>query len=157
MQVFILILLFLFTSCYKGHLYVQHEKIDRDALASTYIQTPDPRQANPPRGQKLSVSWDFPLSLYKEDLNLILTVRYWNNQEETINYPITKKRGYTTFFFEDHTNDRSKRILTYMLQVHNKKGEVIEEWKHHFWTKLIELNKDEKKPSVPSERLPANQ
>jgi hypothetical protein len=140
------IMFLLLTSCYKGHLYVQHERIDGSYLASSVVNTPDPRKKDPPMGQKLSVSWNFPLSSFKQNLSLILTVRFWDNKEDVLVRSIDKKRGYTTFFFEDKSLGRMRRILTYRIQVMNERGKIVEEWKHHFWTKLIELNQENPEP-----------
>lgn len=130
-------------SCYKNHLYVQQEWVDRDFLASTKINTPDPRQAAPPEGQRLLISWDFPRSLFQEKLILVSTVRFWDNTEECLREPIERKRGYTAYFFP------SAKILTYRVQVFNVEGEAVETWEHHFWTELIDVDVD-KSNSVSS-------
>lgn len=123
----------LFTGCYKNHLYVQQEWVDRNFLASTQVGTPDPRQADPPEGQRLLISWKFPRSLLDEELRLLVRVRFWDNAEECFSQPIDCSWGYAALFFSE------KKILTYKLDVLNAKGKCIETWEHHFWTELIDF------------------
>lgn len=133
----------LFTGCYKNHLYVQQEWVDRNFLASTKVGTPDPRQACPPEGQRILVAWKFPANLYYQDLQLLLTVRFWDNSEEVITYPIERRWSNTAFnFFQ-------QKILTYRIQVVNRDNEIVETWEHHFWTELIDI--DRNKDSVSSQ------
>jgi hypothetical protein len=124
-------------------LYVQHDRIDVSYLASTYVDSPDYRQKNPPNGQRISIAWDFPLSLYRENLTLVLTVRFWDNRQDVFVYKIPRKRGYTYYKFYDDSNDKEKRILTYKVDIINEDGVLVDQWKHHFWKELIEINKDE--------------
>jgi len=128
------LLLTFFTSCYKDHLYVQQEWVDRNFLASSQVGTPDPRQAHPPEGQRLLVAWRFPKNLVDEGLNLVLTVRYWDNSEEVISRPITQSLSNTAFNFFD-----GQKILTYRIDVVDRQEVVIETWEHQFWTKLIQI------------------
>jgi hypothetical protein len=128
-----LILLLMMASCYRHHLYVQQEWVDRTFLASTHVNTPDPQQANPPEGQRLLIAWDFPRSVFQRELTLKTEVRFWSDQQKTYLLPISKKRGYTAIFFP------KEKILTYRVQMISKEGDVVETWKHHFWTDLIEV------------------
>jgi len=113
---------------------VQQEWVDRNFLASSQVGTPDPRQAHPPEGQRLLVAWRFPKNLVDEGLNLVLTVRYWDNSEEVISRPITQSLSNTAFNFFD-----GQKILTYRIDVVDRQEVVIETWEHQFWTKLIQI------------------
>ncbi len=138
-----LFLLTLFAGCYKDHLYVQQEWVDRNFLASSHVGTPDPRQACPPVGQRLLVAWRFPPFLFDQQLKLILTVRFWDSSEQVIFHPLQEMKSYAAFnFFE-------KRILTYRIQVVDFEDEIVETWEHHFWTQLIDV--DRSKVSVSSQ------
>jgi hypothetical protein len=146
-----ILLLFVFllcASCYKKHLYVQQETVDLTSLASYDIGTPDPRKAHPPTGQRILVSWDFPKSIFDQNLTLLLTVRFRNNQQDLLAHPLERKRGYTTFFFSNEKKQIQKKILTYQVQVLSKEGKILETWKHHFWTELIDVDQ-EKTSSIP--------
>jgi hypothetical protein len=122
---------------------VQQEWVDRNFLASSHIGTPDPRQERPPTGQRLLVAWRFPLNIIDRQLKMILTVRFWDNSEKAVSLPIFQSKGYTSFNFYD------ERILTYRIQVIDAEGECVETWEHHFWTKLIDI--DRSKDSVSSQ------
>jgi hypothetical protein len=138
-----LILFFIVTSCYKNYLYVHHEKMDSSYLASTHIGTPDPRQKHPPEGQRISISWDFPLSIYRENLTLVTTIRFWDNRQEVFSQKVTRKRGYISYKFQDDTENKVNKILTYKIEVFNEDGKLIDQWKHQFWKELIKINKEE--------------
>ncbi len=131
----------LLAGCYKNHLYVQQEWVDRNFLASSRIDTPDPRQQCPPEGQRLLVSWDFPKSLFKEELTLLVTVRLWDNTQDVLFHKMERKRDYAAFFFPNDKPGSDRRILTYRVQVLNGSGEVVETWNHHFWTELIDIDR----------------
>ncbi|MES2273026.1 MAG: hypothetical protein V4487_02405 [Chlamydiota bacterium] len=131
----------LLTGCYKNHLYVQQEWIDRKFLASSHVNTPDPRQEHPRLGQRLLVSWDFPRSLFQEQLSLQITVRLWDNTQELICHPIERKRDVAAFFFSNPGEEMDSRILTYRVQVVSKDGNVLETWNHHFWTEWIDIDR----------------
>ncbi len=139
------------TSCYKNHLYVQHDKLNKDYLASTYVGTPDPRLKHPPEGQRISVAWDFPLSLFRKDLSLILTVRLWDNTQDVFTSKVEVKRGYKIYMFQDDSVQKSKRILTYKVDVVSPDGQIVDQWKHQFWKKQIKINKEEHVESVATE------
>lgn len=127
------VILVLLTGCYRHHLYVQQEWVDRSFLASSYVNTPDPRQDDPPEGQRLLIAWDFPRSIFKKGLSLEISVRFWDDTQREIVRPAAKKRGYCAYFFPN------EKILTYRVRVRTQDGEIIESWNHHFWTELIEI------------------
>lgn len=140
---FCLFFLILLSGCSKGHLYVQQEWINSDFLASTHVDTPDPRQEDPPKGQRIITSWDFPLSWFRKEPSIFLTVRFWDNTQDVFFRPIEKKRGFSTFFFSNPEEERDKRILTYRVQILSKDGEILETWEHQFWTELIDIGDKE--------------
>jgi hypothetical protein len=123
-------------------LYVQQEAIDRDFLASTKVGTPDPRQVDPPEGQRILIGWDYPKSVFSEGLTLVLTARLWDSTQKVLFKPIERKRDVAAFFFP--SDEKEKKILTYRIQVINGEGKILETWKHHFWTELIEIDRPPK-------------
>lgn len=132
------VIAFVLSGCYRHHLYVQQEYVDRNFLASTHVNTPDPRQADPPEGQRLLIAWDFPRSIFNKELSFVVNVRFWDDTEKEILDPISRKRGYQAYYFP------KKKILTYRVQVISKEKEIIETWKHHFWTEQININEPPK-------------
>jgi hypothetical protein len=125
--------LFFSAGCYRHHLYVQQEWVDRDFLASSHLGTPDPRQCDPPEGQRLLIAWQFPRSYYSRGLSIIATVRFWDDTQVVREIPVIRKRSYKALFFRD------QKILTYRVDVVTQDGEILETWKHQFWTELIEV------------------
>ena len=130
----VLISLTLFTGCYKDHLYVQQEWVDRNFLASTHVGSPDPRQECPPCGERILVAWKFPRELFCQNLRLELTVRFWDQSEEVLITPVEKPWQYHAYNFFN------QKILTYKIDVINKRDEIVETWEHQFWTKIIEIS-----------------
>ncbi len=128
-----ILLLFTFISCQR-YIYVQQESIDGSYLASSRVGTPDPRAKNPKVGQQLNIYWDFPLSLYKKELTMYLTVRFWDSTEEVFQYPITKKRDIKTYFFK---KQKGKKLLTYKIDIVSKENKIVDTWKHQLWKELI--------------------
>ncbi len=134
-------LLICLASCYKDHLYVQQEWVNASFLASHHVGTPDPRSENPPEGQRLLVAWHFPRCLLEERLTLFVTVRLWDQTEEITIRPIERRRGSFAFDYPNPGDCLDRRILTYKMEVFTESGELVEEWKHHFWTEQIELQR----------------
>ena len=133
---FILGLLLLSTGCCKGHLYVQQERIYKDYLASFHVKTPDPRLVNFPYHQRIVVSWDFPLSWKERGLLLLLYVRFWDNTQKVFSFSVDRKRDIRAFLFPEE-----EKIVAYKIEVMEKdSGQILEEWKHQFWTEHIDLD-----------------
>jgi hypothetical protein len=118
---------------------VQQEWLDVNFLASSRIGTPDPRQENPPHGQRLLVGWSFPRDLFAQELTLHITVRFWDNSEQQLEQVVGTKRSQMAFFFP--LTGTQCRILTYRIIVKAQDGQIIETWKHPFWTELIQIGK----------------
>ena len=118
---------------------MQQEWVDARFLASSKVGTPDPRQSNPPVGQRLIVAWDFPKSIFEEDLKAVTSVRLWNNTQEVFEEKIVRKRDVIAYFFSDKQEEQDLRILTYRVQIFNAKGEEVRLWEHHLWTELTEV------------------
>ncbi len=68
---------------------------------------------------------------------LLITVRLWDNTEQVFSRPVERKRDYVDLYFP--TEDKNLRILTYKVEVFTSDKELLEVWKHHFWTELIDV------------------
>jgi hypothetical protein len=132
-------LLISLSGCYKNHLYVQQEWVDANFLASHHVGTPDPRSENPPEGQRILVAWYFPRCLLEDQLTLLVTVRLWDQTEQIFMRSIDRRRGSLAFDCPNQGDCLDRRVLTYKVEVFTLNGDLIEEWKHHFWTELIKL------------------
>jgi hypothetical protein len=105
--------------------------VDRSFLASSRVDTPDPRQNNPPKGERLLIAWNLP-----HDTTLDVNVRFWNEQEKRVQVPLENKRGSTALWFPH------QEILTYRVDAVSWNGEIISTWEHQFWTRWIEIGKE---------------
>lgn len=139
------VLLLLLASC-GSSLSVRREWIDGRYLASTHVNTPDPRQAHPPFGQRLLVSWRIPSSVLAEKPELVLQVIYWNFTQKTFVYPLHKRMGYKICSLLDEEYRETGGLLAYRAQIITKDGRVLKEWKHQLWVNLIEEEKQEPAP-----------
>lgn len=108
--------------------------MDANFLASSKVGTPDPRKEHPPEGQRLIVAWDFPKSLFLQNLRMIATVRFWDHREQIVTCLLERKRDTAAFFFPNKGLSEKGKILTYLVQIVSDSGEVIETWEHPFWT-----------------------
>jgi len=139
-QIVSIAMLFLFCSCSQNYLYVQKHYINKDYLASSHVHTPDPRQEDPPVGESLIISWDFPYSLFKKNLSLDITVRFWDNEESILSYPVLYKRGVKDCFFPNKKDELARDVLTYKIVVTDEEGQEVSVWKHQLWADLIKFN-----------------
>jgi hypothetical protein len=131
------LLALLFGGCYKNHLYVQQEWVTPRFLASSHVKAPDPRQEDFIPGQRLLVGWDFPKSLFCQDLLLIVTIRLWDQTERVFTHPILYRRDAVAFSLPGP--EKEKRILTYRAEVINRDDELVDVWEHQFWVEQIEI------------------
>lgn len=133
-------LLILLCGCEKYYLSVKREMINRNTLASTFVGSPDPRQKNPPRGQELMIEWRLPEEALSQKPVLVLKILYKNLQEEILNYPVTRKRGWVTHSVLGEAFEKTEGFLTYKGEIVGKDQKVIKEWKHQLWTNLIVID-----------------
>ncbi len=132
-----------FAGCYKNHLQVQQTVLTQNFLASSWVGSADPRQKNPPEGESLIVSWDFPPSLFKQELFLETTIRFWDLSEEIFSQKIEKQSGWKEYLSLYNLREKKGKILSYKAVVKNKKKRVVAVWEHPFWIKKIEVDQSE--------------
>jgi len=116
---------------------VRQERVDAKFLASSWVGTPDPRKKSPPTGQRLLVSWAFPKSLFDQELQLRIRVKLWDQTEHLILRDVKYRTDSMAYFMEDKTEDESKRILSYLIEVFNIDGEIVTVWKHPLWVETL--------------------
>jgi hypothetical protein len=136
-------MLLLCGSCQKYYISISQDRITRDFLASTQAKTPDPRQKNPPLGERLVVEWQLPRDLLEQDPILRLHVIYKNYTEDFFEYPISHRIDYVVCKLLNKEYEEKKGILTYEAQVVTKDGSIFRDWKHQLFAKLITLPQDE--------------
>ena len=135
-------LLFL-TSCQKYYLHVHNETVNVNSLASTFVQSPDPLQKDPPVGRRLILEWKLPKNAIEEALSLDLRIIYKNYEEETLHFAIDRKRGVVFFPLLGEEYKKKKGFLTYRAEIKNKDGKILDEWKQQMWIDLIRIDKED--------------
>ena len=133
------------SSCQKYYLSVCQQWVDARYLASTHVNTPDPRQANPPIGQMLSMDWRVPKELLSQKPYIELDLIFWDYTETKKTFPIDKRMGWVSYQLLGEEYDKTGGILTYKASIKTSDGTVYREWKHQLWVKLIQIEpeKDE--------------
>jgi hypothetical protein len=141
MKYFFLALIIL-ASCEKYYISIRNIDVDKNYLSSVHVNTPDPRQEKPPKGQKLVVKWLIPNALIVEKPELILCVIYKNHTEETFRYEIKEHAGqHICSLLKDRFIEK-KGFLTYKASIVTGKGEIYRSWQHQMWVNLINLEED---------------
>lgn len=133
----------LLSSCTEKHLSIQTDYLSRKKLASYYVDTPDPAQNYPLIGERLTLSWSFPVSyMAYNDLHIKLTLRYGNRVEEVKTYPIYKPRDMVSVILRGEEYINRRGIFTYKAEVIGN-GNVLETWYHQMWVELITIDVEE--------------
>ncbi|MBI2743474.1 MAG: hypothetical protein HYX48_06110 [Chlamydiales bacterium] len=145
-------LLILLASCGGSYLSVRQEWIDARYLASTYVATPDPRQAHPPTGQKLVIHWWVPSALLEKKPQLIIKIIYWNFTEKTITLPLNRRTGYETCSVLDKEYEETQGILTYRVEIVTDDNQIYKEWTHKLWVNLVKID-DQTFPPIENVEL----
>lgn len=126
-------------SCTNSRLAVYSDYLNRESLASYHVGTPDPFLNYPPIGQRLIVVWTLKKGCLRfSDLHLKATIRFRNNQETIVEYPVIKSEG--TFIYSLLNDDYIKTggMLTYQVQLIGDDC-VLDEWRHQMWANLIRI------------------
>ena len=138
--------------CQKYYISIVQDEVDKNSLASSSVHTPDPRQSNPPMGDRLIVEWQLPKDLLGKQPCLRLYVLYKNYTEELFVYPIAHRTDYIAYTLSGEEYKQKKGILTYRAQVCLEDGEVFRDWKHQLWAKLITVEQEEE-ALVPEDKI----
>lgn len=130
-------LLLLCTGCSKGALSIYTDYLTEESLASYHVGSPDPALNCPPLGQRLLLSWSIPCE-YKQynDLQIVLTIRYYNREEKVYKISSLRKRGTYVIYLLNEEYFKTGGILTYKA-ILSGDGNPLEEWRHQLWADLI--------------------
>ncbi len=130
-------------ACSKHYVNVTKIDIRRSTLASSFAETPDPRQKHPPKGEQLLVEWNLPSKWDKEHLFLQLHVIYNDYLEDTFVYSLDGPRGDLSYFLLGEHYQRSGGLMTYEAQIKTEEGVVIQQFKQALFTKIIPLDQED--------------
>lgn len=139
---YLILSLLLLCGCEKYYVSVKREYVDQSKLASTFVGSPDPRQKNPPKGQELIIEWRLPQGALDQKLTLVLSVIYKNHSEETLCYPVDRRRGVITYALLDEAYRKTEGFLTYKAEIKTLDGMIVKEWKQQLWVDLIVIDED---------------
>ena len=133
------LLLSLLFGCKQYYLSICQEWVDSTYLASSHVSTPDPRQENPPLGQKLIVDWRVPKEIFDQKPVVVLDLILWDYTTRQVKIPIHHQMDFSTFNLLNEEYEKSGGILTYKAQIVTQDGEVFREWRHQLWVNLIRV------------------
>ena len=128
------------SGCRPYYLTVMQEWVDVRYLASTYVNTPDPRQENPPMGQKLILDWRVPKEILKKHPEVVLDLILWDYTTRQIRIPIKHGMDSRPSRLFDEEYEKTGGILTYKAEIITEDGEIFREWKHQLWVNLITVS-----------------
>ena len=137
-------------SCKQYYLSICQEWVDVRYLASSHVGTPDPRQENPPLGQKLIIDWRIPKEVLKKKPEVVLDLILWDYSTRQIRIPIKRKMDFSVFKLFGEEYKDSGGILTYKAEIITEDSQVFCEWKHQLWVNLITINQETVQESIES-------
>lgn len=146
MQFIFLFLICVFcTGCQKSYVTVVQEKIHRKYLASSFVDSPDPLQHEPPHGRKLYVSWNIGSEYQVEDCKIQISMIFRNRSTRTIDLAPLQRRGTMVYSLLGEDYYKIQGLLTYKVELLTKKGELLAAWKHQMWVNMITLEESQLK------------
>lgn len=157
MRTFFLFLPLLLTGCSPYYLNVRRESVDENSLASTFVNSPDPRRENNSKGERFYISYRVPTT--RRPLFLRIRLFYRNREEEIFSFPVKRRCGVKTYSVFRERYEKKGGILSYACAIVTKsspseEGRVLKEWKAAFWVDpvIYEDGEDQtpRKPAPPS-------
>jgi len=152
-------LLLVFSACGRYYVEVYQKKIDASDLASSSIESPDPRSKHPPYGQMLAIEWQLPQKILSENPLVQLDVLFWDNVERHYVWPIQQRKGFVTLPIINGQFERTGGVLAYRARVLTEEGKLFREWRHQLWVNLITIDNESPPPprskavSTPSQDM----
>ena len=120
--------------CYRQQVQMMKIKINRDSLASSFTQAPDPRQKAPPNGEQLLISLDLDPEIDLSNCRAILSLIYQSLETQEIEFIPKKHKEEISFFILGEQYKQSHGILTYKLEVYINNKQVAL-YQHPVWFK----------------------
>lgn len=133
----------LFAGCRPYYLSICQEWVDDRYLASTHVNTPDPRREHPPVGQLLILDWRVPRDVFQKKPVIVLDLILWDYTTRQVRIPIRHRMDFATWRLLDEEYGKTGGILTFKAEIVTEDGVVFREWKHQLWVKLITVSDQE--------------
>ncbi len=137
-----LLLAILLAGCAPYSVNVKRLTYGHSNLASTWVKSPDPAQENPPKGQKLFISYRIPPKRVSDPPILSLHMIFRNYTEEVVRYPIYENSGSVVYELMGEKFYEKCGFLTYKAELTTEEGEVLANWEQQMWVNLIEEKGD---------------
>lgn len=141
--------------CRRYDFSISQQIINRDYLASSHVNTPDPRLCCPPCGRSLIMSWHIPKEIFLRSARIELDVIYWNYTEGHFTYPIEYQKGYVLYTLVGEEYEEKQGLLTYRARLVTEDGYVYRNWTQQLWVDLIHFDEEPfhspQKPDFPEE------
>lgn len=129
-------------SCSRERLTVCTDDVLIENLASHIVQTPDSRKSYPYYGQQIMVSWNLDRSVNYETSHVLLRIQFACGEDELIDIPCRRPKGYYVYRLMNQDYDARKAILAFIADLYE--GEhFIEEWRHPLFEERIKLDEEE--------------
>ncbi len=138
-------LCFFLSGCHSNYVSVRKVPIDKTSLASTYAETPDPKGLNPPKGEKLFVSWRLPFSIDPTGMKIKLQVIYRDLTTDEVEHPINFRLGAFGFDVLDKKFKDTKGFYSYRAELLDKDGKSVDVFKQKMWINILNLNESQPK------------
>ncbi len=126
--------------CTSHYVSVVKVPIDKTSLASTYAESPDPKAAKPPKGEKLYVSYRIPFSMNCDDLKIRLKVVYRNLEQEEKVFPVHHRMGAVGFDLVGDKFKKTNGFFTYRVELLDKDDHVVDSNQQRMWVEILKLN-----------------
>ena len=128
------------SSCQKSTLDVKSEYFSRNSLASSVVDTPDPRKSGDAFGQRLVISWNVTQQEFDSaPINLIVNIKLKNGEIVTTKIDLSKREGSTFYpiFGKDFTKKGGLQSYFVELKSNNK---TISVCKHKLWVDKLKIS-----------------
>lgn len=127
--------------CQRNFVTVVQEKIHRNLLASSFVDSPDPMQYDLPHGKRLYISWNIDRQCSFKHCVLRLSMIFRNRQIKTVDLSIPKQRGTLVYSLLDQEYYDRRGLLAYKVELLGQQEEVMAVWTHQLWVNIIQLHR----------------
>ena len=134
-----LLVLFFLTGCHKYYVSMHKEHLNLEALASTFVRSPDPRRDPPPEGEHLFIEWNVPREELEKKLLLFVHILYRDYTEVVKTYPLERRNGVIELLLEGKEYQEKKGFLTYKVELMTLDDQLLYEWEHQLWVPLLHI------------------
>lgn len=130
------IVLFL-SGCSSSYISVDKIKTNKQSFASKFARSPDPRSLNPPKGEKLYITWSVPIQFEPHMYRMKVDLIYRNLETESLMYPLKRRAGSMIIEMLNEEYKKKEGFLAYKFEIVSLDGEVVADFTHRMWVDLI--------------------